>query len=699
MHLKLHVKEFWFMQEVQINLSHLHDAINQAKQVFGKTLDMTRLAGRSVWLNRMPTSVPGLRQLTQAHADVVAGAVGSAQKVLDSYSKQIDWLQENFYATHQSYEVTDLGFATGIDNILGGRISQIASVVDFPTRPEAVFDDFPFPTPSAGGSSLESLSADFAATDTSSFTALADQWRTLAEEATALAEDIYNIGTHIAAESTGDVIDNAVATLQELGQAGEAFAANANTMASYADTLTSIHASGEAMVNDALAQVAAIEDPEEQRRAEKQLLAEFRSYFSSDLASGVPSINNLMGIGASSGKNSGAGVDQRPRALSNHSTHGGSGGGLAGLKTPGIQGPGSVSPGQSSVVSSGAGQFTGVDNNLDALKTIGSQAAGAAGVGLTHSGVAPVVPGTSVGGTSGVGLTPGGLGAPGLGGGSASTGGAGRGGAPGAGQGTDTTRPGGYSIGARHAIPRPGDTQGLGHGGLTPGGPAPGGLTPGGLTPGGLTHGGVGAGGQRHPAIGRHAAIPNTGKPISARELLARHGINLGNGTSTGAGAHRLGASSLGAGRGGSGFGSGGAVGAGVSGLRGGSRISSGIPGSLTNGGVPGGSGGVPGTGGVPGGGMPGGGVPRMGSGAGLAAGAVSSGDAASGQGARHGMMGAPMGAAGRGAEERKSTQASKVHELEAEQNLRAVLGEPIEWTDQHLDFGRRPKPTDQRSS
>ncbi|PRQ10882.1 hypothetical protein C1Y63_09060 [Corynebacterium sp. 13CS0277] len=646
------------MDGFEIDLDRLQTAEDNAGDALRSALSLARTIPRGGWITTTATSVPGLDELTRSHASVLAGDAGSAIAVLTTYANQVEWMYRNLGVTRQNFALADAGFATGLDDILNGTISKIADLIEFPTRPDPIFDDFSFPTPSAGGSSLEGLSTAFAATNTGEFYTMAETWRDMESQARSLADDLHSIKNYIADDYGGDVITAATNAIRELADASDAFADNAKVMAYYAENLISIHAAGQREVDAYLAEFAAVEDPIEARALEKALLSDFLSYFDGELTNGVPNINNLMGVGKVSP--GGASGKDRGRALENRITGNGR---TPNWDTPKINGSGNLTSGGGGLpsmqgLSGGAGaagaagaSFANVDAYLNDLKSIGAgQSAtgfGGLGGGATPGGVGSLggagTPGAS--GGTGTGTSVGGVGGIGTLG---SLGGA----SPRVGASPHVTRPVTPS-GPRH-------DQGAGGGTGAPGVGAGAGVV-GGVGAAGPRAGGVpGVGGvPRHRQggsdglnPGRRAGTPGGGAPGSGG-----HGGQGGLGRGGVPGGVGAGRGSRGLGSGGLGNGGNGGVGNGLE-RPGGSR---------------GGHLGQPTPSPAPGGGEP----------------------HAAGQGsqAKHPpMMGAPVGAGARGgAKENEKKGPQTFNDLEREDNLRALLGEPIPWTNQHLDFGNRP--------
>ncbi|PRQ12078.1 hypothetical protein C1Y63_03150 [Corynebacterium sp. 13CS0277] len=646
------------MDGFEIDLDRLATAERDAEQAMTVAYGMTETLSRASWGFDSATTVPGLDDLANTHSSILGGAIGSAAEVLHTYARQVEWMHRNLGATRQNFAIADAGFASGLDDILNGTISKIADLIEFPTRPDPVFDDFSFPTPSAGGSSLEGLSFDFASTNTAAFYEIANLWRDMESKAHSLANDLHSIKNYIADDYGGDVIVAATNAIRELADASDAFADNAKVMAYYADNLISIHAAGQREVDAYLAEVAAVEDPIEARALEKALLSDFLSYFDGELTNGVPNINNLMGVGKVSP--GGASGKDRGRALENRITGNGR---TPNWDTPKINGSGNLTSGGSGLpsmqgLSGGAGaagaSFANVDAYLNDLKSIGA--------GQSATGFGGLGSGSTPGGVGSLGNAP----APGLAGGAGGTGtgvggvggigalGSLGGGSPRVGASPHVTRP------VTPATPRHDQAAGGGTGAGTPGVGAGAGVV-GGVGAAGPRAGGVpGVGGvPRHRqggsdglSPGRRAGAPGGGVPGSGGPGVGHGG--LGRGGMPGG---------VGAGRGSRGLGSGGLGNGGVgNGLErpGGSR---------------GGQLGQPTPSPSP---APGGGEPH-----------------ATGQGsqAKHPpMMGAPVGAGARGgAKENEKKGPQTFNDLEREDNLRALLGEPIPWTNQHLDFGNRP--------
>ncbi|WP_157108996.1 hypothetical protein [Corynebacterium aquilae] len=539
----------------------------------------------------------------------------------------------------------------GLDKLFGGLSTSLKDQITFPERPAPDFQDFPFARPSAGGFSLESLSSAFAATDTGALAAIGEAWRDLSTQATELSEDIRSIASDILAANEGEAIENAAARITEIADAGAVFASNASTMAGYSDAMVSIHSAGQATVDDALLQVALIEDPEEREAAKRQLLGEFISYFDGALQEAVPPINNLMTMPGSGG---GGGEI----ALAAHAKGNGKGGIKATENKP-VTGASALSgavnaPG----VTGGAtqGQFAGVESNLGDLKGIGTQAASATvglnpatipGVGNGTGTISPLNPAGGVG-------TGGGVGRIGGGGSGVSlnpvpiTPGLGRAGAAGLG-----------GLAARGLNPAELRTPELGSGRLG--------------AVGGTNVNGVGA-----PGIGAMGAGIVPGGLRGAGAHRASLNPVLGGSTGSSGGAHGSrpslrGTPTLGA--------VGGAAGRGISGgALGGSRssagLSSGARGAFGGGLATGGSGVASGTGGG-------------------ATGATNTGaGAGNGAGRATPMVGGAPLAGGRGGSQNSKGRAvqKSLNEIEEEENLKALLGEPIRWVDSHLDFGNRPR-------
>ncbi|PRQ12417.1 hypothetical protein C1Y63_01095 [Corynebacterium sp. 13CS0277] len=637
------------MDGFEIDLDRLQTAENNAGDAVGKALGLFRIPDRMTWGNSFDSPVPGFGELVRSHVRVLNGDLGSAVEVLRTYADQVDWMHRNLGATSKNFALADAGFATGLDDILNGTISKIADLIEFPTRPDPVFDDFSFPTPSAGGSSLEGLSSAFAATNSGSFGVLADTWRSLETTARSLADDLHSIKNYIADDYGGDVIVAATNAIRELADASDAFADNAKVMAYYAENLISIHAAGQREVDAHLAEVAAVEDPIEARALEKALLSDFLSYFDGELTNGVPNINNLMGVGKVSP--GGASGKDRGRALENRITGNGR---TPNWDTPKINGSGNLTSGGGGLpsmqgLSGGAGaagaSFANVDAYLNDLKSIGA--------GQSATGFGGLGGGATPGGVGSLGNAP----APGLAGGAGGSGAGGVGGIGGLGSlGGASPR-----VGASPHVTRPVTPSGPRHDQGAGGGTGAG--TPG---VGAGVVGGVGAAGPRAGGVPGVGGVP-------------RHRQGGSDGLNPGRRAGAPGVGHGGLGRGGMPGGVPGGVGAG----RGSRGLGSG--GNGGNGGVgnglerPGGSRGghlgqpTPSPSPAPGGGEP----------------------HATGQGsqAKHPpMMGAPVGAGARGgAKDNEKKGPQTFNDLEREDNLRALLGEPIPWTNQHLDFGNRP--------
>ncbi|PRQ11250.1 hypothetical protein C1Y63_06765 [Corynebacterium sp. 13CS0277] len=673
------------MEGFGILVSRLETAENRATDVYAKVESLRDKTKKGDWLDAASaTAVPGLQDLVKNHQSILDGSVGSASAVLTTYRDQLRWMRENLNVTHRKYQMADSSFAKALgEDSIGWNDTEYDSL-EFPARPAAVFEDFSFPQPVAGGGSLDELAAAFSATNTGAFEGMAAEWRDLAAEAKQVANDIFDIVNHIEGEMSGEMIDNAVATIRGLAQSGQTFADNATTMSRFAENLVTIHAYGSRMIDDAVEQVQAVEDPAEAAALEQQLLAEFTSSYTTALESGVPTISNLMSdaprapgaagdpgsaVGRGTGATSpapGSGRETIPRGGLGGGTPAPGGAGAGHSGTPGQAGhPAGAGSGQPGVAGGAARRaateagFAGVQNALDSLRGIGSGSQG------TALGEAGTLPGVGTGGMTG---TPGQVGGGQLGAGHLSgtgTGGAlnggnhpGTGGRPGgiAGQGYSYSRQlaekeGGYFLNrgyTRFQQPLP---QQPGHTGRSPGqpgAPSPRSITGGGRLPGanlphrGGLHGGTGGGTGNRGGI-----IPGYG----------RGGITIGGG-------HHVGG--------------GGAPGSG--GYSGGY----GTPGQHPH----------PGGHGTPGGGTDGrlrtptpppGSTPHPGATPGHA-----------GEAGHHGqrgmplMGGAPMGA-GRGRQENQTPKARTANDIEKDDFLRALLGKPIPWTNQHLDFGNRP--------
>lgn len=243
------------------------------------------------------SQVSGLDQLGEYHGAVVDGGVGSAVVTLQKYAQQVSWLRDGLLATEQALT----GQEQLVDRAVqisdqGGHVGEELS--HFPARPDQSFEDFDFPIPAVTiPSSLSELSAAFSATDSGAAASTAQSWRSMADNAHQLAENIRLTAWDMDEINKAKAIEGAVQRALEIADAADVFSNNAQSMAASVDAMGQVAEVSAAHVAMAELAIAFIQDPAEQEAAEQAFLQEFMgATFPAAVASVVPPLRNLMKV-------------------------------------------------------------------------------------------------------------------------------------------------------------------------------------------------------------------------------------------------------------------------------------------------------------------------------------------------------------------------------------------------------------------
>lgn len=282
------------MEYLQIDAPILERQVNEIGALVSEAGNIFR-TGQQVGLSAAYSEVSGLDQMGASHGLVVQGGAGSAVQTLQKYAEQVAWLRDGLKATERSL-VSQEGLAERALQIAdeGGAVGAESTL--FPARPDQVFEDFSFPTPSVSiPASLAELSAAFAATDASAVAASVEAWSGMSKNAAQLAENIRTTAWDIAEINKADSINAAVDRALEVADAADVFANNAGLMSTSVEYMGQVAQVSGAHVAMAEMAIAMIPDPVERKAAEQEFLTSFMgSTFPAAVESTMPVIRNLM---------------------------------------------------------------------------------------------------------------------------------------------------------------------------------------------------------------------------------------------------------------------------------------------------------------------------------------------------------------------------------------------------------------------
>ncbi|WP_018019684.1 hypothetical protein [Corynebacterium ciconiae] len=166
----------------------------------------------------------------------------------------------------------------------------------FPPKPTTIYTDFPFAPPVVNpATTLQALQAAFGSTRLNEVHAAAERWRWISTESAALADDLHQIASDIAATNEGEAIDASTRTIRDAAQQAQHFSTNAQAMALTVGNLHTIHSYGNNLVNQAIGRTSTIPDPAIKAQAEDAFVKTFTTtLFPPSLTMGVPILRNLM---------------------------------------------------------------------------------------------------------------------------------------------------------------------------------------------------------------------------------------------------------------------------------------------------------------------------------------------------------------------------------------------------------------------
>ncbi|MEZ2120798.1 hypothetical protein [Corynebacterium sp. CCM 9203] len=349
------------------------------------------------------SSAPGLGDLGRQHAQIFAGATGSADDVLAVFREQAQWLAEALHSTARAMETID--GVTHIQLVTGAPGPDLAPAdLPFPDRPAADYRPFTFNIPAiGGGGTLAGLAAAFSTTNTAAADRATDTWNQIATHTGEIADELDAIAAQIRDLTEGESFEQAAHTITTVADSARVFSGNARIMGNSIAGLNPINSWAQAEIALAQAEIALIEEPTERAVAEKVWVSSFLGgRLPSVVSSAVPPISHLMEP-AAVGHSGNTGTGSRPIGIPDAApsiTGGavaGAGGGTAGqIESAQASGAGVLHPSEVGTSASGQGGTPPV--------RAGSMAGTAGGSG---GGLSPVVSAAHSGTGTGTGVSTG----------------------------------------------------------------------------------------------------------------------------------------------------------------------------------------------------------------------------------------------------------------------------------------------------
>ncbi|MEZ2188642.1 hypothetical protein [Corynebacterium sp. CCM 9204] len=233
--------------------------------------------------------------LGRQHAQIFAGATGSADDVLAVFREQAQWLAEALHSTARAMETID--GVTHIQLVTGAPGPDLAPAdLPFPDRPAADYRPFTFNIPAiGGGGTLAGLAAAFSTTNTAAADRATDTWNQIATHTGEIADELDAIAAQIRDLTEGESFEQAAHTITTVADSARVFSGNARIMGNSIAGLNPINSWAQAEIALAQAEIALIEEPAERAVAEKVWVSSFLGgRLPSVVSSAVPPISHLM---------------------------------------------------------------------------------------------------------------------------------------------------------------------------------------------------------------------------------------------------------------------------------------------------------------------------------------------------------------------------------------------------------------------
>lgn len=235
----------------------------------------------------------GLDQLGVAHGHVMTGAIGSAHHTHEDFRQQFEWVSTMLQKTGRAINLQN----TAMQRMLlpdGQPVPAQEITLTFPTRPARNTSDFPFTRPIViRQPTLAAVEADLTSTNTPAIDNAAASWIDAATQADQWADILTEAASDLAANNTGDWVDEAAARMHELADQSRTYATNARTMSTTIGLMSLIPDKHQLQVQAARRLIDLITEPAHRTAAEQAYLQVFYTTYEADLQYAVPPIRNL----------------------------------------------------------------------------------------------------------------------------------------------------------------------------------------------------------------------------------------------------------------------------------------------------------------------------------------------------------------------------------------------------------------------
>lgn len=183
---------------------------------------------------------PGLQHAFAQHSAAVSGSAGSGTETIGNYSSFFAWIGSNLKSFSDFFDQQEQANAKALENAQDGvnTVSRFAAyLADRPKWSEGALAFTPPTGAVEAATPLAALLPQFSSTNDAAVEAMVDFWNSAAKNMNSALTQLASARSDLLSSNQGSYIDGAVDTLDKVISRGQAFEANATSMATFVGTI------------------------------------------------------------------------------------------------------------------------------------------------------------------------------------------------------------------------------------------------------------------------------------------------------------------------------------------------------------------------------------------------------------------------------------------------------------------------------